>query len=234
MSTSVNLMSGGFRQRGRKELIHSVFLECAKNVIDEEWINLYEDLAYGKCPKGLFMIGCCLNSSNKKNPLKYNFEGKTVQEITSELHPLIIEKTTFRSERDIKNINRNSEKIKDKIRSLKNISKFSDIKKKKTREILLDLFMIRMKEKYTLTDVEIKQLRKQIITGFAYKYFASSNVIYKSEAIQYIKGLEFDKEKRLWIITTSSKLKHDIMVKDDIFLYKLWNKRNAKMTKSNL
>lgn len=234
ISTMSKRTEGAGRNRGRKEVVYPIFLECANNVTDDFWITVFEDMAYGKCPRGLFIKNNTINSMNKKKEKSfvYNFSDKTAEEINSELYRLILETTNICSDKDAKKKKKDMLTIKKEIQELKNVDRFSEIRKKKQREMYFDLFVIKMKHKHNLTQDQAQSLSVKIKLGFIQKYFASADVDYKDGEIRGIRGLKYDKEKKEFVILNESKLKDETMVEDDVFLYRFWNKNTRKVKRA--
>lgn len=216
------------RNRGRKEVVNPIFLECSSLCKDEFWISIYNDLSLGKTPRGLYLKNGALHSTNKRKGFSYTFTKKTAEEIMTELHVLITEKTNIYSDKDMKKKKKDMEKVKNKIKQMRDVDKFSMIRKKKTREMLLDAFVIKMKYKYKLQWDIVRSLREKIKLGFLEKKLVSADVIYKEGEIKKIRGLIYDEETQQFELNNKSKLKTEVIVKDDILLSRYWNKKTKK------
>lgn len=93
------------RVRGKKELHYPIFHECSELVSDEYWKSLFDDLGYGKYPKGLYISNNTICSTNKRKAFTYSFINKPAKLIARELHELILEHTNLYSNRDLKKKN---------------------------------------------------------------------------------------------------------------------------------
>ena len=46
----------------KKEIVYPIFLECFQYITDKFWLNIFEDLAYGKAPYGTYISKGSLTS----------------------------------------------------------------------------------------------------------------------------------------------------------------------------
>lgn len=217
------------RNRGKKEVIFPIFQECCKIVDDDFWKSLYEELSYGKYPKGLYIKGHDLCNTNKRKFFAYNFLYKEAKEIIEDIHKLILENTNIYSNKDKKNKKKDIEKFKADIQSHINVEKFSMIKKKSIRELMITNFVIDMQKKYKLKWSEARNLLNIIQMGFIEKTISSNDVIFKDGKIKKIKGITYDGES--FINENKSKLKDEVKVPDHFYMNKIWNKKVIKKSK---
>jgi len=211
------------RVRGKKELHYPVFHECAELVADEYWKSFFEDLGYGKYPKGLYISNETICSTNKRKAFTYCFTEKSAREIAKELHELILENTNLYSSRDLKKKKIDMELAKKEIEKVKKVDRFSMIKSKVVREMLIINFVIKMKYKYNLTWQQSKLLLSTISVAFLCKNIVSADVVYSNSEIKSINGLSFSDGD--FQLLNASNLKNDDAVIDNIYLSNLWNRK---------
>ena len=82
---------------------------------------------------------------------------------------------------------------------------WSSIKKKNTKDTLIEEFVINMKAKYKLTFKQSRILLSELNTFFCLKVLSSKDVVYKEGSINSINGVTF--KKGSFEITKDMKLK---------------------------
>jgi len=86
------------------------------------------------------------------------------------------------------------EEVEKNLKNLKN-TEWNDIKKKSTKDILFQNFLIDAKKRYELRDSQLKCLYNSINLGLMLKSIKNTDIIYKNGEIQEIKGFVFSKGK---------------------------------------
>lgn len=115
------------------------------------------------------------------------------------------------------------ELAKKEIEKIKKVDKFSMIKSKIVREMLIINFVIKMKYKYNLSWEQSKLLLSTISIAFICKNIVSADVIYRNNEIKSINGLEMSDGS--FTLLNDSNLKNDDAVLDDIYLSRYWNRK---------
>lgn len=223
------------RIRGKKELLYPIFEECSNLITDEYWKSFYEDLSFGKTPKCLYISNDTICTTNKKKSFTYSFVNKEANVIVKELHTLILENTNLCSNKDLKKKKLDIEITRKKIEKTNKITKFSMIKSKNIKDLLITNFVIDMKHKYNLSWAQSQLLLSIISTAFICKNLTSQDVVYENNKIKSIKGLKFysNKEGGNFKLLNDSNLKDENTVKDSLYLYKIWNKKSHCQDKFN-
>jgi len=177
----------------KKEILYPIFLDCCQHIDDTFWENIFENLAYGKTPYGTYISKNFLCCSYKKKDFSYKIEKKDSKTIYKEVYTLLTKrvgilsnKETSRKRKDFLEIENN---IKD---SRKN---WSEIRKKNIRELLIELYVTRMKLKYFLSIKQVKYLLSIIFFAMTLKVIKSSDIEYVNGNIINIKGIEFKKKQ---------------------------------------
>lgn len=146
------------RSRGKKELLHPIFLECRDKTDNEFWKSLYEDMAYGKYPKQIYINqNQQINSTNRSNSFQYDFRDKTVDEMVLEIQELLLMHTNLISNDEI-NIKKTSN-----IQYKKDTwTNWKDIKKKYIRDIILMDYCLEIKRLLSFTSNETIYLYERL------------------------------------------------------------------------
>ena len=127
----------------KKEIIYPIFLECCPYAKDTFWANTFEDLAYGKAPYGTYISKGFLCCSYRKKDFSYKIERKDAKQVYDEVHTLLTIKLGLLSPQDRVKQKHEFEELENSIRYLRN--SWSSIRKKNTKELLVELFVIKMK-----------------------------------------------------------------------------------------
>jgi len=187
----------------RKEIIYPIFIQCSQYASDSFWENIFEDLAYGKCPYGTYISKDFLCCSYKNKDFSYKIEKKESQQIYQEVYNLLNKKLGLLSQKERL---KKRKAFKDHEESLKDSRKtWGDIRKKNVKELLIELYVTRMKNEHYLTIKQARYLLSILFIAMVFKVITSNDIEYKDGKIEHIKGIEF--------------LRKQIIVKRD--LYKL-------------
>ena len=73
--------------------------------------------------------------------------------------------------------------------------KWVDIKKKNMKELLIELYVTRMKNRYQLSVKQAKYLISVILIAMVFKVITSSNINYSDGRINSIEGIDFAKKQ---------------------------------------
>jgi hypothetical protein len=177
----------------KKEIVYPIFLECCELIDDTFWKNVFEDLAYGKCPYGTYInkdFFCC-NYKNKE--FSYKIEKKDPEILYNDIYSLLVKKLGLLSHKD---------KIKKKIdftnieEEIKEYRKsWSNIRKKNIKDLLIENYVIDMKNKYNLTVKQARNLLSLIFIGMVFKVIVVKDIIYEDGVIKNINGISFKKNE---------------------------------------
>mgnify|MGYP001479754302 CR=1 FL=1 len=180
----------------RKEIIHPIFTQCRKFCDDNFWANIFEDLAYGKTPYGSYISKNFLCCNFKKKDFAYKIDPtKNPEQMYKEIFFLFTNKLGIIS---------NEEKLKQKQmfinmeKDLKDSRKnWNNIKKKNIKELLIELYVIRIKKKFNLSNIQAKYLLSLFYMGIIFKMITSKDIIYQNGQIQHINGIDFVRQQIL-------------------------------------
>lgn len=177
----------------KKEIIYPVFLECCQFADDVFWENIFEELAYGKTPYGTYVYKDFLCCSYKRKEFTYKIEKKEAQTIYNEVNNLLTHKLGLLSNREK---TKKKKVFSDLEETMKESRKnWSNIKKKNTKELLIELYVTRMKNKHSLTIKQSRNLLSIITLALVFKVITSEDIVYKNDHIVHIEGINFNKKK---------------------------------------
>ena len=177
----------------RKEIVYPIFLECCQHTEDTFWESIFTDLAYGKPPYGTYISKGFLCCTHKKKDFSYKIEKKDSKKLHDEVYTILNKKLGILSHKD---------KVSKRIRfsqienSLKDdLHTWNNIKKKNTRELMIELYVTRMKEKHSLTIKQARFLLSIVFTALIFKVITSNDIVYKNEKVESISGIDFLNKK---------------------------------------
>lgn len=205
----------------RKELLYPIFLEVSQMSTDKYWSCIFEDFAYGTCPLGIGMDQISVYCQFKNNHFNYRFDNKTALEIHTELQNVLREKVGIRSKIDY--LNQKNEFF----NVLKGVSQtnWKSIKKKHIKEVLIDDYIINMKNLHNLSDVQTTKLINYINIGFYFKFIQPDDIEYDIEKcrIERIKNVDVNGP----LTPPVFKQPHNppLYLPKKACIYELWNKR---------
>lgn len=186
----------------KKEIIYPVFLECASVVdsIDNDeikgdyfWKLLFEDLSYGKPPQCTYLSKGHLCCSYKDKEFSYQIERKDPTIILLDIYTLLTEKIGIQSQQD-----RNRKKIefKNLEKSIKeNNKEWLSIKKKSTKDVLYENFVLKMRNLYNLDMKQCKYILSFITICLGFKTIGTKDIIFDNDKIAEIRGIRFSEGK---------------------------------------
>ena len=177
----------------KKEIIYPVFLECCEFTVDTFWENIFEDLAYGKTPYGTYISKNFLCCSYKNKEFSYKIERKDPQELCTDVYHLLTKKLGILSHKE--KIKKRSDFHKTESRIKEFRQTWGKIRKKNIKDLFVEMYVIDMKNKHSLTIKQAKYLLSVIFIAIVFKVITPKDIEYENGKIQHIDGIEFTKEK---------------------------------------
>ena len=177
----------------KKDIIYPIFIECLKFCENKFWSSIFEDMAYGKTPHGTYIhknFFCC---NYKGKEFSYKIEEIESENIYNDIFSLLTKKLKILSEEDRKNQILDFIKIENEMNEQR-FDKWSSIKKKSTKDSLIENFIIEKKRNHDLSDKQVKNLQKQINLGLIFKTISHKDIILKDGRIEKINDLDFFKK----------------------------------------
>lgn len=178
----------------RDELLHPVFLNCCRFAVDIFWKTLFEDLAYGITPYGTYIANDAIhckapNGSTVSTFIDHNDAEKTYNDFYTILFEVM--KIASPEQRiQAQNMFKMFEET-----SLSSRTRWVDIRKKNIKDVLIDIFVSKMKQEHELSLRSSVKLKTVIVSGLAFNTLDSSSIHMEDGYIESIDGIEFEKNK---------------------------------------
>lgn len=180
------------RMPSSKELIYPIFLECCQYTPDNFWENIFEDLAYGKPPYGTFISKNFLCCSYKKQEFSYKIEKKDTKVLYDEIYNLLRNKLGLLSKEE--KLKRTKDfSIMEKGLKDSRTKNWTEIRRKNIKDLIIELFVSRMKTEHSLTIKQARYLLSLIYVSLIFKVILSKDIIYSNGSIESINGITFSK-----------------------------------------
>lgn len=177
----------------KKDIIYPIFLECSQFITDKFWENIFEDLAYGKSPYGTYISKGSLTCKYKDKEFIYKIEKKDPKTLYTEVYILLTKKLGLLSHQDKLNKKIDFENIENEIKEGR--KNWNSIRKKNIKDLLIENYVITMKNKYSLNIKQAKYLLSVIFIGMVFKIITVKDIVYKDGIINGISGVEFKKKE---------------------------------------
>ena len=171
-----------------KEIIYPQMLECCEYAIDNFWVNIFEELAYGKCPYGTYINKDFLCCSYKDKEFSYKIDNKDAKIIYNNIYKLLKDKLGILSKKEKNRKKSNFYEVETKIKNKR--FTWGDIKKKNIKDLLIELYVIDMQKQHCLTRKKAKYLHSIIFIGLAFKVISSKDIHYSNGKIDKIDGID--------------------------------------------
>lgn len=211
-----------------KEITYPIFLECAAHTEDHFWRSVFEEMAYEKTPYGCYITKGYLNCSFKGKEFSYRIpESGNPAKIYEDVMALVRDRLGVSSSSDKLRRIQDFARMEEEIKDLKN-SKWTSIKKKTSKDFIIENYVIEMKAKWGMTDAITRQLLGTIISGMIFKVYSPKDIHYEQGKIVSIDGLEFHEggfSSRT--LTESGVAGPVIVINEKINLRELWNKQHG-------
>ena len=175
-----------------KEITYPIFFECCQFTEDNFWRNIFEDLAYSKTPYGTYINNDYLLCGYKDKDFSYKIKGKNSKQLYTDIYDLLKnrlgilsgkEKTRkrlayFQAENRIKNSRKN----------------WNNIRKKNIKDILVERYVVEMKQRYNLPSKQAKILMSIIFIALAFKILVTTDIHYQDGKITDIDNIIISKK----------------------------------------
>lgn len=176
--------------RVNKQILFPFFLEISIKHDDSFWRYLYEDLAYGRYPGGIFINNnylCCVRKGKEFSYKLPNRDNELTEDNIEELHSLLKNKAGLLSSIDC---------LKKKENMISEEQQ-KTINKKQYRQTLLQNFIVDKGKTYKLDLKVLKKLMNFINIGFLFKVITVNEIEFdhNQNSIVNIKNIYFKKGK---------------------------------------
>jgi len=222
----------------KKEIIYPKLLECCQYAYDIFWENIFEDLAYGKPPYGTYISKDFLCCSYKNKDFNYKLEqDKPVEQIFKDINDLLTRKLGILSFQD--KMTKHKEFNDFELHMKETRSEWQTIKKKNIKELLIEIYVINLKKKHSLTWKRARILLSIIFLSFIFKTISPGDIEYENGEILHINGIhikngEISQQEHLYTIddcnkaaeTTKKKAKNKLAARWEKYIKELDKKFN--------
>ena len=165
-----------------KKLVYPFFLDCCQYTDNIFWEDIFANLAFGKPPCGSYISENFLCCRLKQKEFNYKIENKDSKTVYKEVFSLLRNRLGIFSHQD-------------KVEKINDIKNWNDIKKKKIKELLIELYVSRMRTKYSLSIKQARYLLSTILIAMVFKVITVNDIDYSNGRINKIEGINFSKKQ---------------------------------------
>ena len=208
----------------KKEILYPIFIECSAFAKDAFWKNVFEDLAYCKCPYGTYISKDFFYCNYRNKEFSYKIEKKNPETLYEDIYDLLVRKLGLLSHQDKFQKKADFVAIEEDIKNSRKV--WANIRKKNIKDLLIENYAIEMRKKYSLTLVTTRQLLSIIFIGMSFKIITSKDIVYENGVITNIIGIRFSKNKIILDrdIYSSQITNAPSIASDKKSMYDLWGK----------
>jgi hypothetical protein len=157
------------------EVIYPVFIECCQYTTDAFWETIFMKLAMGIPPHCSTMTTKCICTANSQ----FKFADKDAMTIYTELHRVFSANLDERTE----------------FTKCNSRDSWSTIRKKSTKDLLFEMFVLQMKKEYELTTHQSRHLLSFIMLAVVLKTINAEDIVYENQQIVRIESISFERNK---------------------------------------
>lgn len=172
-----------------------IFLGARDYTSDFFWKKVFENLAYGDPPKGVYIKDSKLYSLTKKKEFTYEFGEKNSEQVYNDVYEILSNVFGLKSKSDQSRRREMFDQYISSNSTRRNEDVWSRLKRKTLRDNLLQDYVISCKNKYELSDEEVKKLYFYVSVGPTYKLFSSSDIHLIDGIIDKIDGINISEGK---------------------------------------
>jgi hypothetical protein len=180
------------RMPSSREIVYPIFLECCQYTPDNFWENIFEDLAYGKPPYGTFISKNFLCCTYKKQEFSYKIEKKKPKILYNEVYSLLRNKLGLLSKEEKLKRSRDFSIMEKGLKDSR-IKNWSEIRRKNIKDLIIELYVSRMKTDHCLTIKQARYLLSLIYVSLIFKVILAKDINYSDGRIESINGITFSK-----------------------------------------
>jgi hypothetical protein len=183
----------------KKDIIHPNMIKCALLCNDPTWKSIFENLAYGKCPSGIYLNKNYINCATKGKEFSYKIDArKPVQELWREISCIL---------KDFVSVDQQSFTIG------QGHTTWTQVKKKVIRDTLLEKYVLDKSVAFNLSMQVSRKLLSMLIIGLMFKTISSKNIEYRDGYIHHIDGFRYEPKKILLTKNIfNSKIRDDTII----------------------
>jgi hypothetical protein len=175
-----------------KEVVYPIFLECCQYATNNFWENIFEDLAYGKPPYGTFISKNFLCCNYKKQEFSYKIEKKKAETLYNEVYNLLRVKLGLLSKEEKLKRSKDFDMMEKGLKDSR-CKNWTEIRRKNIKDLIIELFVARMKVEHSLTIKQSRYLLSLIYISLIFKVLLAKDINYSDGRIENINGITFSK-----------------------------------------
>ena len=175
----------------KNRITYPYLLECCNYTNDAYWKSIFSNLSCGVPPNGVYIHKDYLVCNYKDKSFSYKLQNKNSEELFNEIYTLFKTNLQMISRDDILQ----KQNIIDNLNKKIVYNNWSDIKRKNTKDLLLEDFVLDMKNKHNLDYKYARDLLNIINIGITFKYINCKDIIMENGAVQRITCLSEDTTK---------------------------------------
>lgn len=185
--------------KGRKEIVYPFFLHCCRETEDTFWKYIFEDLAFGIGPYGVYFSKDFMCCGFRGKEFSYKIDQyKTTTELYTEVRDLLHGKLGLRSPRDIVKQRKDFENTEKKF-FLYNCNDWTEIRKKEIRDLLLKKYAIQLSKDGEWNRARTKKFLSSLLLALQLKVIIPTHITVKNGEIINIENVEtIEKGLRHW------------------------------------
>jgi hypothetical protein len=172
----------------KKEILYPFFLECCQFAEDKFWESVFEDLAYGITPYGTYINKTFLCCNYKNKEFSYKIERKNPKVLYTDIYGLLSTKVGILSQKEKQKKRLDFHRVEKTIKNSR--QKWSDIRKKNIKDLLIERYVIEMRRTHRLTLKQAKYLLAVVTLAIVFKIITAKDITYSEDKIQHIDGIE--------------------------------------------
>jgi hypothetical protein len=172
------------------EILYPIFLQCVEYSLDKFWSKIFEDLAYGNTPHGVYFNRDCLCcGKGKTGESTHVLDMKDPKKIYNNVYTML--NTSLGMMSPDERLQKKKEFLDMEENNKCSLNKWSDIKKKNIKDLLIELYAVKMKQTHNLSIKQTQYLTSFICMALLFKAITQNHIEMKDGRISNIVGIEF-------------------------------------------
>lgn len=192
----------------KMSVIYPFFSRCEKYTLDPFWKEHFVNFSHNKFPQGMKydpMKKSVILKTGTKNeiiPIPEDDAVATFQTMTK----ILKDKLGLQSTRELKVQRKEIEQSIEEQQKIQEVNNedWKKIRPKNLKDQLIMDYIAHLKEEYSLSQSEVKQVASAIQLGFQFKHISAEDIDYSDGVVHNIKNLRYNKKKRTFSIKPSS------------------------------
>jgi hypothetical protein len=180
------------------QIVHKIFADMSEITTDLFWKNLFHQCAYDKFPRLVSFKEDTLYFKNKKKIESTILAMDHLELAIEQAKNFLKQKKGLSGDKDEEE-NKMKLNIKEEV-----YEKWSKVNRKKVKDSFVFAYLLKLKERHQLSNLEFLQLQTLTVLGFTLGNCNCMNIIIKNNEIETIQGLIFDETIRKFYFDNKS------------------------------